>query len=52
MTSKGTATQNDTTYDSSWTNASGPLVAHMTWGGNISVPDEQEGRIDLYTVAP
>jgi hypothetical protein len=48
---KGTAHEVDTLYNSGWTNEAGaPLVAHMSWGGNITVPDLQEGRIDVYTV--
>ncbi|HEV3310394.1 MAG TPA: hypothetical protein VG815_07740 [Chloroflexota bacterium] len=50
--SNGTMAQvADTLYFSGWTNQAGsPMVAHMSWGGNISVPDLDEGRIDVYAL--
>jgi hypothetical protein len=43
-TGKGNATQNETDYSALWANTAGnPLTAHLSWGGNITVPDSTPG---------
>lgn len=47
-TGKGTATETYTSYLANFTNGSGaPLTAHMSWGGNITIPNEDAGRISI-----
>lgn len=52
---KGSATQTETDYSALWTNSAGnPLTAHMSWGGNITVPDSAPNvalaELHLFTV--
>jgi hypothetical protein len=55
-TAHGKAMQNSNRFDATWTNATGnPMVAHLSWSGNITIPDStvnNEGGITVLTVTP